>query len=84
MVSENLVNSSSGNSLLPDSTKPLPEPMLTYHQLKFCGIHFKIILQVALKTTIHGLSDILWIYSSQYGQKIFRGHCLIIKEDVTG
>ena len=27
-----LVNTGSGNGLLPDSTKPLPEPMLTYHQ----------------------------------------------------
>ena len=26
------VNIGSGNGLLPDSTKPLPEPMLTYHQ----------------------------------------------------
>ena len=28
-----LVRIGSGNGLLPDSTKPLPEPMLTYHQL---------------------------------------------------
>ena len=28
------VNIGSGNGLLPDGTKPLPEPMLTYHQ---CG-----------------------------------------------
>ena len=27
-----LVNIGSGNGLLPDGTKPLPEPMLTYHQ----------------------------------------------------
>ena len=27
-----LVNTGSGNGLLPDGTKPLPEPMLTYHQ----------------------------------------------------
>ena len=27
-----LVNTDSGNGLLPDGTKPLPEPMLTYHQ----------------------------------------------------
>ena len=27
------VNIGSGNGLLPDGTKPLPEPMLTYHQL---------------------------------------------------
>ena len=27
-----LVNISSGNGFLPDSTKPLPQPMLTYNQ----------------------------------------------------
>ena len=27
------VNIGSGNGLMPDGTKPLPEPMLTYHQL---------------------------------------------------
>ena len=27
-----LVNTGLSNGLLPDSTKPLPEPMLTYHQ----------------------------------------------------
>ena len=27
------VNTGSGNGLLPDGTKPLPEPMLTYHHL---------------------------------------------------
>ena len=26
------VNIGSGNGLLPDGTKPLPEPILTYHQ----------------------------------------------------
>ena len=26
------VNIGSGNGLLPDSTKPLPDPMLTYYQ----------------------------------------------------
>ena len=26
------VNIGPGNGLMPDSTKPLPEPMLTYHQ----------------------------------------------------
>ena len=28
---ENWVNIGSGNGLLPDSTKPLPEPILIYH-----------------------------------------------------
>ena len=32
MALENLVNTGSGNGLLPDGTKPLTEPMLTYHQ----------------------------------------------------
>ena len=31
MVTEIWVNISSGNGLLPDGTKPLPEPMLTDH-----------------------------------------------------
>ena len=30
--------------MLPDSTKPLPEPMLTYQQV-FCGIHLSEISQ---------------------------------------
>ena len=33
MVTEIWVNTGSGNGLLPDGTKPLPEPMLTDHQL---------------------------------------------------
>ena len=32
MVTEIWVNIGSGNGLLPDGTKPLPEPMLTYHK----------------------------------------------------
>ena len=32
MVTEIWVNIGSGNGLLPDGTKPLPEPMLTDHQ----------------------------------------------------
>ena len=31
-MTRNWVNIGSGNGLLPDGTKPLPEPMLTYHQ----------------------------------------------------
>ena len=31
MVAEIWVNIGSGNSLLPDGTKPLPESMLSYH-----------------------------------------------------
>ena len=32
MATENCVNIGSGNGLLPDDTKPLPESMLTYNQ----------------------------------------------------
>ena len=32
MVTQIWVNIGSGNGLLPDGSKPLPEPMLTYHQ----------------------------------------------------
>ena len=32
MVTEIWVNIGSGNGLLTDGTKPLPEPMLTYHK----------------------------------------------------
>ena len=32
MATEIWVNIGSGNGLLPDGTKPLPKPMLTYHQ----------------------------------------------------
>ena len=31
-MTRNWVNIGSGNGLLPDGTKPLPEPILTYHQ----------------------------------------------------
>ena len=29
---QNLLNIGLGSDLLPDSTKPLPEPILTYHE----------------------------------------------------
>ena len=32
MSSQIMVNTGSGNGLVPDGTKPLPEPMLTNHQ----------------------------------------------------
>ena len=37
MASLNLVNIGYGNGLLPDGTKPLPKPMLTYHQWGLVG-----------------------------------------------
>ena len=43
MVTEIWVNIGSGNGLLPDGTKPLPEPMLTDPQ--FSDIHIRAISQ---------------------------------------
>ena len=34
MAPDILFNIGSGNDLLPDGTKQLPEPMLNYHQLR--------------------------------------------------
>ena len=31
------------NGLVPVGTKPLPEPVLTYHQWWYCGIHLRAI-----------------------------------------
>ena len=38
MAFENLVNIASGNGLLPDDAKPLPEPTLTYGECDPCSI----------------------------------------------
>ena len=39
MVTQILVNIGSGNGLLPDGTKPLPEPMLTYPKYSVSPIY---------------------------------------------
>ena len=39
------VHISSGNDLLPDGTKPIPEPMLTSDLVRFYGIHSRAISQ---------------------------------------
>ena len=45
MVTEIWINIGSGNGLLPDGTKPLPEPMLTDHQLSPVTFIFREISQ---------------------------------------
>ena len=45
MATEIWVNIGSGNGLLPDGTKPLPEPMLTDNQWSPSDIHMKAISQ---------------------------------------
>ena len=42
MASEILINTGFGNGLLPDSTKRLPEPMLTNHKREMLKICIKI------------------------------------------
>ena len=39
MVSEILVNTGSGTSLLPDNTKPLPDPGVELQSVRSSGIH---------------------------------------------
>ena len=59
MATEIWVNIGSANGLLPDGTKPLPEPMFTYHQLgpvAFIGVQFyqmpqPSVIEISLKIT---------------------------------
>ena len=54
-----MINIGSDNGFLPDSTKPLFEPMLTY---LLCGIHLKVILQDVPINLIHICLEIeFWI-----------------------
>ena len=59
MALEILVKTGSGNGLVPDGTKPLPEPMLIYHQ--FCGILWQFCV----------LSQVLWHSSEDIVIRIF-------------
>ena len=43
MVIEICVNIGSGHGLLPDGTKPLPEPMLTYHHWDSLTISLEVL-----------------------------------------
>ena len=52
MVTEILINIGSGNGLLPDGTKPLPEPMLTDHQWTPVTFHIRAISQQMLQPSI--------------------------------
>ena len=52
MVTEIWVNIGSGNGLLPDGTKPLPEPMSTDHHWSPNDINIRGISQELPQTTI--------------------------------
>ena len=45
MTTEIWVNIGSGNGLLPDGTKPLPEPNVDLSSIRSSGIHLRAILQ---------------------------------------
>ena len=57
----NFDNIGSGNDLMPDSTKPLPAPMLTDYlwgsQQPFCNIQLRSIWQQALSTWVINPQD---------------------------
>ena len=70
MVTQDWVNIGLGNGLVPDGTKPLPEPKLTYHQS--WGIHLSVLsledLEIPIDKTrlkIKLLNDIHISHSGQ-------------------
>ena len=77
MATQIWINFGSGNGLLPDGTKPLPEPLLTYHQV-FCGIHmrefspemFNLIHNMCLEITFSKLLPHLPEANELTGQRI--------------
>ena len=56
MVSQICINFGWGTGLLPDGTKPLPQPMLTYHQLGSVALNLRPISQEVLMISIHKMS----------------------------
>ena len=64
MATEIWVNIGSGNGLLPDGTKPLPEPMLTDHHLKSSDIHIWIISQEMPQPSITKIVPYLKFHSN--------------------
>ena len=57
MKSQNLVNIGSGNDLLSDDTKPLPESMLTNKSsVRFCDNYLRTISQEMLHISILDMS----------------------------
>ena len=61
MVTQIWVNIDSGNGLLPDGTKPLSEPMLTYQSSKmFSDINLIVISQVLMINQWHEFHDYIF------------------------
>ena len=70
MMSEILVNTGSGNGLLPDGTKPLPEPMLTLH---YWGSVAVIWEQFYSKHPSYYSDELVWNFSSKIIVRSSRG-----------
>ena len=61
----NIVNIDSVNGLVPDGTKPSPEPMLTPQLGRFCGIQLRAISQEVPKLVLH-------MYNNEFENHIFK------------
>ena len=61
-----LENIGSGNGLLPDGTKPLPEPMLTYHQRGSVAFFWEQVSQELLKVSIQDMSLKIWHFENYF------------------
>ena len=75
MASGIWINIGSGNGLLPDGTKPLPEPMLTYHlRVVSQKIPQPSVIKISLKTALlkfdsnhPGANELIWKCRLQNG-----------------
>ena len=72
MATEIWVNFGSGNGLLPDGTKPLPDPMLTDHQWSPSDFHISLItltswiivyIRVFILRKFSALYGLIWVYT---------------------
>ena len=70
MVTWIWINIGSGNGLLPDGTKPLPEPMLTYHQRGSVAFSSE---QFHRKCSRYQFVKQIWIYNFKIISTFSRG-----------
>ena len=77
----NLVNILSGNDLLPDGTKPLPEPELSYRHMsvRFCDFHLRVLLGEDLQMPI---SKTIQFNSSVYSDTLVPYKIIHINIDI--
>ena len=70
MAADNWVNIGSGNGLVPDSPKPLPEPMVSTW---FSGTHLTPISQEVLKISIHKISLEIHLWNHVHTSQVSNG-----------